>query len=48
VGKFKGKNHLEDLDEDWSIILKCIFKMFFEGAWTGLMWIRTGTGGLLL
>ena len=48
MGKPEGRNHLEDPGVDGSIILKCMLKKFYEGAWTGLMWIRTKTGGLLL
>jgi hypothetical protein len=30
------------------LILKCIIKKYDEVAWTGLIWLRTGTGcGLL-
>jgi len=32
----------------WKIILKWIFKSWFELAWTGLLWLRRGTGGGLL
>ena len=42
------KKHLEDLDVDEKIILKWIFKSWVEEAWTGLLWLRIGTGGELL
>jgi hypothetical protein len=45
VGRPDGKDHLEDTDTDRSIILKCIFKKWNGEAWTGLIWLRIGTGG---
>jgi hypothetical protein len=30
------------------IILKWIFKKWDRGAWTGLIWLRIGTGGGLV
>jgi hypothetical protein len=30
------------------IILKWIVKKWDEEAWTGIIWLRTGTGGRLL
>jgi hypothetical protein len=44
----EGKKHLEDLDVDGKIILKWFFKSWLEEAWTGLLWLRIGTGGGLL
>jgi hypothetical protein len=40
------RDHLEDSGVD-EIILKWIFKKW-DGAWNGLIWLRTGTGGGLL
>jgi hypothetical protein len=45
VGKPDGKNHLEDPDVDGKAILKWSFSMWDGGPWTGLIWLRIGTGG---
>jgi hypothetical protein len=47
VGKREGRNRLEDPGLDGKIILKYIVKKWV-GAWTGLIWLRIGTGGGLL
>jgi hypothetical protein len=44
----RESDHLEDLRVDGSVILKWIFKKWDGEAWTGLMWLRIGTGGWLL
>jgi hypothetical protein len=41
-------DHLEDPGLGERIILKRIFKKLDEWAWTGLIWLRIGTGGVLL
>jgi hypothetical protein len=43
-----GGDHLGDLGVDERIILKWIFKRWDGEAWTGLIWLRVGTGGGLL
>ena len=39
VGRLRERDHLG------KIMLKWIFKKLNEGAWTGLIWLRIGTGG---
>jgi hypothetical protein len=47
VGKPQGKNHLKDRGVDGRIVLKWIFNKW-NGACTGLIWLRIGTDGGLL
>jgi hypothetical protein len=41
----KERDHLEDLNADGKMISKYIFKNYnrWGEAWTGLIWLRTGT-----
>ena len=45
VGKLEGRNHVEDPGIDGRITLRCIFRKWDVRAWTGLIWVRIGTGG---
>jgi hypothetical protein len=49
VGKPEGRRPLgRDPVVDGRIILKWTCERLDGGAWTGLMWLRIGTGGELL
>jgi hypothetical protein len=39
------RDHLVDPDIDGRIILSWIFRKWDVGVWTGLSWLRIGTGG---
>jgi hypothetical protein len=38
-------HRLEDPDVDGRIILRCVFRKWDVGVWTGSSWVSTGTGG---
>jgi hypothetical protein len=44
-GNLREKEHLGDPGADGRIILRCIFMQWDVGVWTGLIWLRVGTGG---
>jgi hypothetical protein len=44
-GNLKERDHLEELSVDVRIVLRWIFRKWDVGAWTGLGWLRIGTGG---
>jgi len=44
-GNLKERDHFEDRGIDEKIILRWIFMKSHVGAWTGLIWLRIGTGG---
>ena len=47
-GLLRERDHLEDPDLDRRIILGWIFRKWDVRSWTGLIWLRIGTGGGLL
>jgi hypothetical protein len=40
-GNLRERHNLDEPDSDGRIILRWIFRKW---AWTGLIWLRTGTG----
>jgi len=44
-GNLRERDHLGDPGIDGSIILRWIFRNRDVRVWTGLSWLRTGTGG---
>ena len=45
VGKPEGKRPLGRSRLNGKIILRWIFRKWDVGVWTGLSWLRIGTGG---
>jgi len=45
VENWRPRDHVEDPDADVRIIIKWPFKKWDVGVWTGLNWLRIGTGG---
>ena len=45
VGKPEERDLLEDPSIDGRIMLRWIFRKWDVGIWTGLSWLRIGTGG---
>jgi len=45
VGKPEGKIPVGRPGIDGRIILRWIFSKWDVGVWTGMSWLRTGTGG---
>ena len=46
VGETEGKDHFGDPDVNGRNLLRCIFRMWDVGIWTGSSWLRIGTGGV--
>jgi hypothetical protein len=44
-GNLSERDHLGDPEVDGRIILRCIFRKWDVGVWTGSSWFRIGTGG---
>jgi len=44
-GNVRVRNHLQDLGIDGRIILRWVFRKWDVRIWTGLSWLRIGTGG---
>ena len=45
-GNLRDRDHLGDPGVDGRKILSWIFRKWDEEAWTGLIWLRIGTGGV--
>jgi hypothetical protein len=45
VGKLEGKRPLERPKRKWEDNIKMDFQEVGCGTWTGLIWLRIGTGG---
>jgi len=45
VGNLRERHYLEDPSINGRIILRWVFRRWDGWAWTGLIWLRIGTGG---
>jgi hypothetical protein len=45
VVNLRKRDHWGDPGVDWMIILGWIFRKWDVGLWSGLSWLRIGTGG---
>jgi hypothetical protein len=45
VGRTEGKKPLGRPTHGWEDNIKIVFQAVRWGAWTGLIWLRKGTGG---
>jgi hypothetical protein len=45
MGNVRERDHLEDPGLDGRIILKRMFRKWDTLIWSGLIWLRIGTGG---
>jgi hypothetical protein len=45
VGKCKGKRTFGKPRHRWEDNIRCIFRTWDVGVWTGSFWLRIGTGG---
>ena len=44
-GNLRGRDHLKDLCVEWEDNIKMDLQAAGCGTWTGLIWLRIGTGG---
>jgi hypothetical protein len=44
-GNLTKKDYLEEAGVNGRIMLRRIFRKWVVGSWTGLIWLRIGTGG---
>ena len=44
-GNLRERDHLKGPDVDGRVIVRWIFGKWDRGAWTGLIWLKRGTGG---